>query len=227
MSLGPDTWITQHAIRRYCQRIRPGADHREGRVVLAAVRSKAVRVSERTFGGQVVWLVADPPMRLVTKHDQRMGCAILVTVLAPEEPWEDARLDATQGPQEPLPRPTSAPSEAHPSPIKREACPASFPHQARPPKTERRAAQAPQERQAAAQLRAKRHAEHLAFIAAAEQRQQARREARLLVTTGRCVLCEADLDGRVSPWRRVHDGGPVCAQCGEGLDEVLAPAVTE
>ena len=76
----PGMIITAHARLRYRQRIAPGADDREARVVLAAASRRAVRQEERTIHGNPTWRVDDPPMVLVTKHDPACGC-VVVTVL--------------------------------------------------------------------------------------------------------------------------------------------------
>ncbi len=75
-------FITRHAKRRYMERIAPGADEREAFVVLRDAVGRARRTG-RTYQGQAVWVVDDPAMRLVSKHDSRHGM-ILVTVLGPE-----------------------------------------------------------------------------------------------------------------------------------------------
>lgn len=80
--------ITEHAIIRYMQRIRPGADFREGREVLREASSRATQTGERTIRGHLVWTVEKPDMRFITKHDHEDNRPVIVTVLAPEEPYE-------------------------------------------------------------------------------------------------------------------------------------------
>lgn len=80
--------ITTHAKNRYVKRIRSGADSREAAIVLADAATRAVLCPERTARGHALWLVDNPAMRLVTKHDPACGI-VCVTVLLPEEPWEE------------------------------------------------------------------------------------------------------------------------------------------
>lgn len=86
--------ITLHAKRRYCERIHPGADLREAGIILRDATERATRTDERTLNGQALWSVDYPDMRLVTKHDPTDGM-ILVTVLAPAEPWEPEEVTAS------------------------------------------------------------------------------------------------------------------------------------
>jgi hypothetical protein len=76
--------ITRHARERYVERIRPGADMREAALVLLDAADRAVNTGKRTFSGDLLWEVNNPPMFLVTKHDPEAE-AVCVTVLHPEE----------------------------------------------------------------------------------------------------------------------------------------------
>ena len=86
--------ITHHACQRFRERVQPGCDDREALRLLIAASAVAKQTEQRTHLGHVVWEVEDPPMRLVTKHDERGGGAgrdllVCVTVLAPDEPVDD------------------------------------------------------------------------------------------------------------------------------------------
>lgn len=78
--------ITNHAIRRLVQRLRPDLNFTEARRELEHASRNCIRAG-RTVYGQAVWnvpITGEAVMRLVTKHDPEFG-AVVVTVLEPEE----------------------------------------------------------------------------------------------------------------------------------------------
>lgn len=78
--------ITDHAVDRFRERIKPGLSFVEAKAQLQAACLRAAKTKERTPVGDCIWLVEEPPMRLVThpgeKGDYDRG-DVLVTVLPP------------------------------------------------------------------------------------------------------------------------------------------------
>lgn len=74
----PHFALTDHAIRRVMQRVRRDGDYYAARAALREGATRAVLLPERTPSGERMWSVQDPPMRLITKHDN--GVAVIVTV---------------------------------------------------------------------------------------------------------------------------------------------------
>jgi len=69
--------FTDHAIDRFVRRHAPDADRDDVRAFLIRNASQAVRLKERSLGGQTVFALHD--YRLVTKHDARVE--VVVTIL--------------------------------------------------------------------------------------------------------------------------------------------------
>jgi hypothetical protein len=65
-------------------RVDPGASSKAALRTLDAARLLATRAEERTHRGHMVWVIADPPMRWITKADG--DALVVVTVLAGVEP---------------------------------------------------------------------------------------------------------------------------------------------
>lgn len=220
--LGSNTWITDHAIRRFIQRIQPAADPWRAKGILREACFVATRLPDPPFLGKggVLWAVEDPAMRLVTKHDRRMGCAILVTVLAaedaPEEPEDPTLAGLWAECQRSLPEPPALPPPPAPTKVARGAR-----HDAVVVASRAARKPVPGKTKPVDVGRAKRRAEHEAFIALAEKRREDRRLAKLGRIEGTCALCGEELVGVVAAWRRVDDGAAICVPCGEGLDAVL------
>ena len=91
----PEMVITQHAMERVAKRIVPGASLDEARRMLEQATTSARRLRQKTPRGQTMWEVAEPPMRLVTKYDPRVG-VVIVTVFDPvtSEPIDDGEEEA-------------------------------------------------------------------------------------------------------------------------------------
>lgn len=74
--------VTRHAVRRFRERIRPGADEREARTVLSNAHYRWTKV-RRIDKRDTLWRVDVPAMILVVRHDPKDG-QVIVSVW-PEE----------------------------------------------------------------------------------------------------------------------------------------------
>lgn len=241
-------YVTHHALRRYTERIRPGADMREARIVLLDATRRCRPAAERTIFGQKIWLVDNPDMRLVTKHDPVRGM-ICVTVLGPEEPVfieekptkpPTLIVVATPEPSKPKPRIPAPPTR--PKKTAAEKAAAAMENEVRRlANIERRrrheALMAEHQRQRdarkarAAEMEAARAAKRerqAAAVAAAEVKAARPRPPKLspcsmcctmLVHDAKYVLSSLPLPAEDSPWVR-RDGTRTCLACAQGLDDV-------
>jgi len=74
--------ITRHAVDRYIERIRPGADEREAKLVLRDAWGRCSLVEDVVRGKTRFWLVTQPDMVLVTQPDKlTAGGLVLRSVL--------------------------------------------------------------------------------------------------------------------------------------------------
>lgn len=80
--------VTDHAVQRYVDRIRPGLTFQKAKAELLAALPRATRIKERTVRGHTLWKVESPNMRLITKRDTKQH--IIVTILPPAETSQDA-----------------------------------------------------------------------------------------------------------------------------------------
>lgn len=86
-----DFGFTHHAVSRYMERVRPGADVQMALRDLHASTVRAKPIDRRTRSGQKVWLVDVPPMRLVTKPEGKG--LVVVTVLDGHDGGEDEAIE--------------------------------------------------------------------------------------------------------------------------------------
>jgi len=76
--------ITEHAARRFVQRLSPSTFLPDARALLRRASRSAVRLPDRTYKGQQIWRTTDDEAAgalLVVKHDAAVGL-VVVTVLA-------------------------------------------------------------------------------------------------------------------------------------------------
>ena len=190
--MGESMFITRHAMRRYMERIRPGADDREALLVLKDAAMRAKRIDERTFRGQALWSVDEPDMRLVTKHDRRSGM-VCVTVLHPSEPWEPED-DAGFTPSL-VESPPGAPA-------------LTSKKSARRVEANRR-----RQRDEAGRQR------NIALGLGSHNQRRALRPPSAPTCGIAVVQCYNLLGDHVSVWRRSHDGAGLCATCDAQMDQ--------
>ncbi len=84
--------FTSHAVDRFIERHAPEMSCDEALEHLDRAAQQAVRLNAKTLLGQEQWEMTEPRCILVTKHDQRQGIHVCVTVLpSPERfgPSED------------------------------------------------------------------------------------------------------------------------------------------
>lgn len=74
--------LTIHAIERYQKRINPALTFKQARRELSEALPQATRLKESSVRGHILWSVASPSMRLVTKIDA--GQYVCVTILPPD-----------------------------------------------------------------------------------------------------------------------------------------------